>query len=65
MTVLLGPTPCATCQEPVTVVRRPVTIRGHRDGCGRHHDYCVASESTELREVATVDEAGDHRCIRA
>lgn len=65
MTVLLGPVPCHACRQPVTVVRRPVILRGHQEGCGRHHGYCVESPSTELREVVTVDRTGDHRCIRA
>lgn len=63
MTILLGPTPCRGCGAPVTVVRRPVLLWGHREGCGRHHrEPCLAVPSEELREVAVLDADGDHRC---
>ena len=51
MTVLLGPTPCIRCGEPVTVVRRPVVFRGHLADCGAGHPPCVEAPSTILREV--------------
>lgn len=64
MTVLLGPTPCHVCHEPVTVVRRPVVITGHADGCGRHHDDpCAWAESTEMRETRVIGaDLSVHRC---
>lgn len=63
MTVLLGPVPCATCHEPVTVVRRPVMIHGHTAHCGARHEPCVSVESEELREVISLSRSGiEHLC---
>lgn len=62
MTILLGPTPCARCGEPVTVVRRPVLIHdshGSNDHAAKDH----AVPSAELREVAVVDaDQETHQC---
>lgn len=61
---LLGPCSCRSCGATVTVVRRPVVIRGHYAGCGnRSHPPCVTAESRELVETVTVDTDGRrHRC---
>lgn len=66
MTTLLGPTPCHVCRVPVTVVRRPVVIRGHTSDCRcpHHAPGCLSSESTEMREVVVIDVSGDHACRR-
>lgn len=63
MTVLLGPTPCQRCGTPVTVVRRPVMIHGHRDGCGRHGAPCLSVPSVEMHEVVVLASASiEHAC---
>lgn len=63
MTVLLGPVPCQACREPVTVVRRPVVIRGHRADCGGGHPPCVEVPSTILREVVVLSiHSIEHLC---
>lgn len=55
MTVLLGPTPCIRCGEPVTVVRR----RFHFD-CGAHGRICHSASLS----ISFVDGAGnDHSCL--
>lgn len=62
MTVLLGPTPCIRCGEPVTVVRRPVMIHDSH-GSNRYQEQDHAVPSTEMREVAVVVEDGtEHTC---
>lgn len=64
MTVLLGPCPCASCGEIVTVVRRPVLIAGHGTDCPKKvaHPYCALVESTELRHVVVLDDGQVHLC---
>ena len=63
MTVLLGPVPCRDCRVSVSVVRRPVMIHGHRDGCGRHGAPCLSVPSKELHEVVVLGlDSIEHAC---
>lgn len=66
MTVLLGPTPCATCKEPVTVVRRPVIVwcdekcRACAARKGTYHRFGV---STSVLQTAMLNPSGsEHVC---
>lgn len=62
---LLGPCPCHGCGRPVTVVRRPVVIRGHAGagcGCRSVTDSCATAESAELREVVVLSGDTEHLC---
>lgn len=60
-TVLLGPAPCASCGTFVTVVRRPVMIRGVVHGTGVERTE-VAVPSEELREVVVLAGDAPHAC---
>lgn len=61
MTVLLGPTPCRACRQPVTVVRRPVMIHDTH-GSNQYQERPSRVPSTELREVVVISGEHKHRC---
>lgn len=66
MIVILGPTPCATCGAPVTVVRRTVEQPCAFCGCDEDHGYPFGQHTHTIRDVGPftpVDEDGTrHEC---